>query len=60
MADAAKADLIERCRQLMGMPRPNADVLVALSCAWDMGYRTPESLADMAKNMLLRRPRGPQ
>lgn len=52
MSEPVKAELIEEARQLMGFPRPNADILVALLCAWDMGLRRPASLADMAMKMM--------
>lgn len=51
-ADADRAARIEAARKLIGLPRPNADVLVALTCAWDMGYRDSVSLAEMARKML--------
>jgi hypothetical protein len=55
MADSDKAATIESARLILGIPRPNADALVALNCAWEMGLRKPESLAHVAEKML----RGP-
>lgn len=52
MAERDKADIIEDARLRLGIPRPNADALVALLCAWDMGYRSAASLAHMAGKML--------
>lgn len=52
MSEPDKAAVIENARLMMGIPRPNADALVALLCAWDMGYRTPASLAHMAGKMM--------
>lgn len=45
-------DAKEKARVILGFARPNADALVAINCAWDMGYRKPESLAEMARRML--------
>ena len=50
--ESEKASMIEAARLYLGVPRPNADVLVALSNAWHMGYRSPASLAHMAGKML--------
>lgn len=47
-----KAEIIDEARKLMAHPRPNADVLIALLCAWDMGYRSPAALAEMACKMV--------
>jgi hypothetical protein len=52
MTKLDKAAIIESARVMMGIPRPNADVLVSLLCAWGMGYRTPASLAHMAGKMM--------
>lgn len=41
----------EAARIILGVPRPNADALVAINCAWDMGYRLPATMAAMAKQM---------
>ncbi len=49
---AEKMQIIEDARQLIGIPRPNADVLIALSCAYEMGYRSADILAWAARQML--------
>lgn len=43
----------EKARLLLGFKRPNADVLVAINCAWEMGARQPYSLAEIARGMLI-------
>lgn len=51
--DGDEYDAKEKARLLLGIPRPNADAVVAINCAWDMGYRRPDSLAEMARQMLV-------
>lgn len=51
-AKLTKFEAKEKARLILGIPRANADALVAINYAWDMGYRQPGNLAEMAKKML--------
>lgn len=46
--------LYDDVKQLMGVPlgQPSLEVGAAISCAFDMGYRTPYSLAQMARKLI--------
>lgn len=44
----------EKARLLIGDDpnRPSAEIGTAINCAWDMGYRKPENIAAMARQLL--------
>jgi hypothetical protein len=44
----------DKAKLLMGVPldQPSLEIGTAISCAFDMGYRSPESLARMARKLI--------
>lgn len=43
-----------KAKFLLGVPleRPSLEIGAAISCAFDMGYRTPERIAEMARKLI--------
>lgn len=44
----------DQAKHLLGIPldQPSLEVGAAISCAFDMGYRTPTAIAEMARKLI--------
>lgn len=54
MADRIERSTFETAYQLLGFKLGDisSDAATAINCAFDMGYRTPEGIANMARKLL--------